>query len=329
MASKRIAVPSKQLFGCLKASQQLPQRCLVRSMATETSQPNATLSQTYADAHIDSMSAAPVLQRNQTQAARSNQETRPINPFRRNANCTLVAFPSLEPQSFVQYPDTHLMLPLRKDLLHRAVIYEGDMTRSGTASTKWRSEVHGSNRKIRPQKGSGKARLGDKKSPMLRGGGVAFGPKPRDFSTELPRKIYDLAWRTALSYRFIRGELIVTDGIAEIDVHKHSAERYMSDMLNHNRMGHANGRSLFITQERRETLFTALEKDSSHARAKEVYDVDVKNLLELGHIIVEREALEEMFREHQSDLAPAQRLVGTRQGIIGVRGEIQSDIAQL
>lgn len=290
-------------------------------MATETSQPNATLSQTYADAHIDSISAGSASQSRQAPATIINDETRPINPFRQTANCTLVSFPSLEPQSFVQYPDTHLMLPLRKDLLHRAVIYEGDMTRSGTASTKWRSEIHGSNRKIRPQKGSGMARLGNKKSPMLRGGGVAFGPKPRDFSTELPRKVYDLAWRTALSYRFSRGELIVTDGIAEIDVHKHSAERYMSDMLSHNRMGRANGRSLFITQERREKLFTALEKDSSHASAKEVFDVDVKNLLELGHIIVERSALEEMFRKHQSDLGPAQQLFPNGRGLLGRRGD--------
>ena len=119
---------------------------------------------------------------------------------------TVYSFPEFEPLRFAQYPENHLYLPLRKDILQRAIIFEADNARQGTASTKWRSEVHGSGKKIRPQKGQGMARLGDKKSPMLRGGGVAFGPKPRDFSTKLPRKIYDLAWRTALSYRYRRGE---------------------------------------------------------------------------------------------------------------------------
>lgn len=123
-----------------------------------------------------------------------------------NVLATVYSFPHMEPLRFTEYPVNQLHLPLRRDILHRAVIYEADNHRGmSTANTKWRSEVHGSGRKIRPQKGTGRARLGDKKSPMLRGGGVAFGPKPRDMSTKLPRKIYDLAWRTALSYRYRRG----------------------------------------------------------------------------------------------------------------------------
>ncbi|EMC98452.1 hypothetical protein BAUCODRAFT_67531 [Baudoinia panamericana UAMH 10762] len=233
------------------------------------------------------------------------------NPFLQTATLTTHAFPSMEPSSFVAYPSTHLLLPLRKDILHRAVIFEGDMSRQGTASTKWRSEIHGSGHKIRPQKGSGKARLGDKKSPMLRGGGVAFGPKPRDFSTGLPKKIYHLAWRTALSYRYRKGELLLIDGQADITgVHEDSLERYTRDLLRHNRFGHADGRTLFVTLERREGLFRALEGErmGREARALEVWDVDVKDLLELGRVVVEREALEWVLEEHQEDLAPGVRL---------------------
>src|SRR5690242_9859770 len=115
---------------------------------------------------------------------------------------TIHKFPTMEPIRFDSYSSKYLYLPLRRDLLHRAVIFEGDATRQGTASTKTRFEVHGSHRKIRPQKGTGKARLGTRQSPMLKGGGKSFGPHPRDFSTELPRKMYDLAWRTALSWRY-------------------------------------------------------------------------------------------------------------------------------
>lgn len=228
----------------------------------------------------------------------------PPNPFLTRATCTLHAFPSLEPTTFTTYPGSHLLVPLRRDILHRAVVFEGDATRQGTASTKWRSEVHGSNRKIRPQKGLGKARLGDKKSPMLKGGGVAFGPKPRDFSTGLPQKVYDLAWRTALSYRYRRGELIVVDGEAEFKRQGYGVSRWMKELLWWNRLGHADGRSLFVTKDVRENLFTALEKPGMgyQAKALVVEDVDVKDLLELGKIVIEKKALDMIFQDHSSDL---------------------------
>jgi large subunit ribosomal protein L4 len=288
MASKRAAVPARHLFNGFRATQH-------RTMATEAPLPTTTTAA--------SPSSIP--------PGRPGPYRHPPNPFLKTATCTTHAFPSLEPTTFVQYPSTHLLLPLRKDILHRAVVYEGDMTRQGTASTKWRSEVHGSNRKIRPQKGTGAARLGDKKSPMLKGGGVAFGPKPRDFSTGLQKKVYDLAWRTALSYRYKKGELVVLEDLAEITgVHQNSMERYVRDMLRHNRFGNPDGRTLFVTLERREAFFTALEAENMgrEARALDVLDVDVKDLLELGRVVIERPALEHLFEEHETDLRPDERL---------------------
>ena len=212
---------------------------------------------------------------------------------------TIYSFPSMEPLRFEQYPSTHLHLPLRRDILHRAVIYEGDKTRQGTASTKHRTEVHGSHRKIRPQKGTGRARLGDKMSPMLRGGGVAFGPHPRDFSTDLPRKMYDLAWRTALSHRYHKGELIIVDDGVDV---KHWQPGYISQVLQNNGWGKGNGRSLIITSSFRKRLFRALESAGEHGRALVEEDVDVKDLLEHGRIVVEKAALDGILRDHQSDL---------------------------
>jgi len=178
------------------------------------------------------------------------------------------------------------------------------MTRAGTANTKWRSEVHGSNKKVRPQKGTGSARLGNKKSPMLKGGGVAFGPKPRDFSTELPKKVYDLAWRTALSYRYKKGELVVIDGKAEIDRSGPGTARWVREMLEWHKWGNAYSRSLFVTGEKRPNLFAALaEKDmAAEARALEVMDVDVKDLLEMGRIVIEKDSLSFLLSAHSSDL---------------------------
>ena len=296
-------------------------------MATEAPLPKTTLSQSYVDAHLESVPTEQILQDRfslSPSMTSSDIITNPLqyqpppNPFLTTVQCTLYNFPSLEPTGFASYPSTHMLLPLRRDILHRAVIYEGDMTRQGTASTKWRNDVHGSGRKIRPQKGTGRARLGDKKSPMLRGGGVAFGPKPRDFSTELPKKLYDLAWRMALSYRYRKGELTVTD--SEIDItgiHQDSVERYTKDVLRWHRMGKTGGRTLFITGARRENLFSALEteKFASEARAEELGSVDVKDLLESPRLVIERTALEQILQSHEADLNPNQQLKAWRRAL--------------
>ena len=229
---------------------------------------------------------------------------------------TIYNFPTMEPLRFESYNSKHLHLPLRRDILHRAVIFEGDATRQGTASTKTRWEVHGSHRKIRPQKGGGVARLGTRQSPMLRGGGKSFGPHPRDFATQLPKKMYDLAWRTALSYRYRKGELVICEDGMEIE---YPDSRYVKLIFEHNHWGWEDGRTLIITGSFRENLFEAM-KDSSKDESKrgnkhwskhgsEVYgrvltvrDVDVKDLLESGRVVVERSALDEMIRDHSSDL---------------------------
>jgi len=234
---------------------------------------------------------------------------------------TLHSFPALEPVKFIHYPTTHLFLPLRKDILHRAIVYEGDATRSGTASTKWRDEVRGSGRKIRPQKGSGKARLGDKKSPMLKGGGRAFGPKPRDFSTGLQKKVYDLAWRTALSYRWRRGELLVVE---DADIEQPD-ENMAREIFTRHGWGKQHRRSLLITKAPRTNIFKALEAVGKEGKALEVDDVDVKDLLSLGRLVIERGALDRMFIEHQSDLVPQH---GLQRGFAGaMRGSNVADTA--
>lgn len=212
---------------------------------------------------------------------------------------TIYKFPEMEPLRFESYDSKHLHLPLRRDILHRAVIFEGDATRQGTASTKTRYEVHGSHRKIRPQKGTGQARLGTSQSPMLSGGGKSFGPHPRDFSTELPRKVYDLAWRTALSWRYRRGELIICEDGMDIEYPK---TRFVRQIFEHNGWGQPDGRSLVITGSFRKNLFRALRHAGEDGRIQMAREVDVKDLLELGRIIIEKKALDEMIKEHSSDL---------------------------
>ena len=100
-------------------------------------------------------------------------------------------------------------LPVRADLLHRVVNYQLANRRVGTHRVKSRGEVRGSTRKQFRQKGTGNARRGDGKVSQFRGGGVAFGPKPRTHEMDLPKKIRRLALKTALSERAGNGKLVV------------------------------------------------------------------------------------------------------------------------
>lgn len=83
--------------------------------------------------------------------------------------------------------------------------------RQGTHKAKERSEVAGSTRKIKRQKGTGSARFGDIKNPLFRGGGRVFGPKPRDYSFKLNKKVKQLARKSALAYKALKQQILVVE----------------------------------------------------------------------------------------------------------------------
>jgi large subunit ribosomal protein L4 len=98
-----------------------------------------------------------------------------------------------------------------QDVLHRAVLNQLANRRQGTHSTKTRSEVSGGGRKPYKQKGTGRARQGSTRSAQHVGGGIIFGPKPRDYSYTLPKKVRRLAMKSALSTKVAAGNLIIID----------------------------------------------------------------------------------------------------------------------
>ena len=102
-------------------------------------------------------------------------------------------------------------LPVNDDVIYYAITNELANRRVGTACTKTRAEVHGSNAKPYKQKGTGNARRGDKKSPITVGGGTIFGPKPRDFSYSIPKKEKRLAMKSILSAHAQGDRLTVID----------------------------------------------------------------------------------------------------------------------
>ncbi len=102
-------------------------------------------------------------------------------------------------------------LEVKEHLLHDVVRMQRAARRAGTACTKTRVEVRGSGAKPWRQKGTGRARAGSRRSPIWRGGGVTFGPKPRDYSFKLNRKVKKQALAMAMSARLQEGNLIVLD----------------------------------------------------------------------------------------------------------------------
>ena len=97
--------------------------------------------------------------------------------------------------------------------VHDTVVAYAAAQRSGTACTKTVGDVAGTNKKPWRQKGTGRARAGSFRSPLWRGGGVVFGPKPRDFSKKVNKKVRDLALRKALSERLKSGDVVVVDSL--------------------------------------------------------------------------------------------------------------------
>ncbi len=97
--------------------------------------------------------------------------------------------------------------------VHDAVVAQMAARRMGTACTKTMGEVNGSGKKPWRQKGTGRARAGSFASPLWRGGGVVFGPKPRDFTKKISRKTRTLALRKALSERLRAGDVVVVDDL--------------------------------------------------------------------------------------------------------------------
>lgn len=111
----------------------------------------------------------------------------------------------------VELNDTYFGIEPNVPVMHQVVTAQLAARRSGTQSTKTRAEVRGGGIKPWKQKGTGRARQGSIRSPQWRGGGVALGPKPRSYAQRTPKKMINLALRSALSDRAAEGRVVVVD----------------------------------------------------------------------------------------------------------------------
>ena len=137
-------------------------------------------------------------------------------------------------------------VPVKPSVLHEIVTMQLANRRAATATVKHRSDVKGSRKKLFRQKGTGRARRGDIKSPLLRGGGSVFGPDPRSYSYKVPKKVKRLALKMALSTKLKEDNLIVID---EFDLDKIKTKEFIAIM---NGLNIKN--ALIITEKENENL---------------------------------------------------------------------------
>ncbi len=116
--------------------------------------------------------------------------------------------------SQAELADACFNVEIKASVLHEVVKMQLAKRRAGSAAVKNRSDIRGSSRKLFRQKGTGRARRGNSKSPLLRGGGVAFGPQPKDWGYKVPKKVRRLALKMALSTKYQEEALTIMDQLS-------------------------------------------------------------------------------------------------------------------
>lgn len=147
----------------------------------------------------------------------------------------------------VELKDEVFGVEVNEPVMHQVVVMQLANARRGTASTKTRGQVSGGGRKPWRQKGTGRARVGSIRSPLWRGGGIVFGPKPRDYRYSLPKKMRRLALKSALSSKVLEGNLIVLD---ELTMERPKTK----DMVSVLRALRADNKALVVTAGRNENV---------------------------------------------------------------------------
>lgn len=136
---------------------------------------------------------------------------------------------------------------INEDIMHQVVVMQLANRRKGTSSTKSRGEVRGGGRKPWRQKGTGRARAGTNRSPLWKGGAVTFGPKPRDYSYTIPKKIRHKAIKSALSSKVKEGEIKVLE---ELEIKQPKTKEMVKILKNLD----VNGKALIILKDKDDNI---------------------------------------------------------------------------
>ncbi len=157
--------------------------------------------------------------------------------------------------------------------------------RQGTHKSKERSEIMGSTRKLKRQKGTGTARAGSIKNPLFRGGGRVFGPQPRDYSFKLNKKVKRLARKSALSYKVKEEQLIILEDFS-FDNPKTSNMAAMSANLNL-----ANKKSLIVLPEQNKNIYLS-SRNLQGVEVVTINDLNTYNIMRASALVLTESAVD-------------------------------------
>lgn len=172
---------------------------------------------------------------------------------------------------------------VKKGLLHDMVVSQMASRRSGTKCTKFRHEVRGGGAKPWKQKGTGRARAGSKRSPIFRGGGVTFAPKPRDYSFKLPKKARSAALRCALSAKIIDNAIMVVDRLELAEPKTKLAIATLTALG-------LTGKTLIVLEESNRNIELGF-RNVLGVKLLNVAGVNVYDLLDADHVVMTEKAL--------------------------------------
>jgi large subunit ribosomal protein L4 len=187
----------------------------------------------------------------------------------------------------VSLKDTVFAVPLNKDLLHNALVRQLANARAGSANTKTRAEVSGGGRKPWKQKGTGRARAGSIRSPLWAGGGVIFGPKPRDYSVDMPKKMRKRALACALSVK--TESLLVVDDIQKL---KATKTKQVVTMLKS--LGISGNKILLVlsSNQNEDAQIALAARNIARLKVVQQNDLSVKDLLDCDSVVFTKAAIE-------------------------------------
>jgi len=174
---------------------------------------------------------------------------------------------------------------VNEHILYEVVKMQLACRRQGTASTKTRSDVRGGGRKPWRQKGTGRARAGTTRSPIWRGGGVVFGPVPRDYSYKVPKKVRKAALKSALSMKVKEGRVII---LKDFPMDEIKTKRF-KEVLDRFELG----KTLFVLDERN-TILEKSSKNIKNVKMMRSEGINVYDLLNYDDLVLLESSVEKI-----------------------------------
>jgi len=172
------------------------------------------------------------------------------------------------------------------DVIWEAVVHQLASERRGTASTQTRGKVSGSGKKPWRQKGTGRARVGEVRNPLWRGGGVVFGPHPRSYAYPLPKKVIRGGLRAALTQKFKEEGILVVDQLSA----EEPRTRHATELLNRLDL---TGKTLLVDVKPDANLSLAV-RNISGTRISSTRHLSTRDVVDAGRVVMTRAALERL-----------------------------------